>query len=222
MGLSHYRNPPSSSRGTGSRTRQSFPQTAPGPGWARARVTVPDASVRGRGRRGPRLAGTGAGRSLGPCRWIECFAVGASGYRAVADLAGSERVPSRPRHHAVGSCRGVRVPLHRDRSSGRVFPARRFTAVRRRVRARKAWYLTGRKAGPAAFNKPGSRLFRSEYADRAHEFFEKHGRRSVILARFVPLRPDCADLSFPPPPAWRGWVIGPSLRSTRWARCCGV
>lgn len=48
-------------------------------------------------------------------------------------------------------------------------------------------YLIGRKAGPAVFNKPGSRLFRSEYADRAHEFFEKYGRRSVVLARFVPI-----------------------------------
>jgi membrane-associated protein len=48
-------------------------------------------------------------------------------------------------------------------------------------------YLIGRKAGPAVFNKPGSRWFRSDYADRAHGFFEKYGRRSVILARFVPI-----------------------------------
>ncbi|MFE4834916.1 VTT domain-containing protein [Arthrobacter sp. NPDC056691] len=48
-------------------------------------------------------------------------------------------------------------------------------------------YLIGRKAGPAVFKKPGSRWFRSEYTDRAHEFFEKYGRRSVILARFVPI-----------------------------------
>jgi membrane-associated protein len=48
-------------------------------------------------------------------------------------------------------------------------------------------YLIGGKAGPAVFNKPGSRWFRSEHADRAHEFFEKYGRRSVVLARFVPI-----------------------------------
>lgn len=48
-------------------------------------------------------------------------------------------------------------------------------------------YFIGRKAGPAVFKKPGSRLFRSEYIERAHEFFEKYGRRSVILARFVPV-----------------------------------
>jgi membrane-associated protein len=48
-------------------------------------------------------------------------------------------------------------------------------------------YLIGRKAGPAVFNNPDSRLFRREYVDRAHGFFEKYGRRSVILARFVPI-----------------------------------
>jgi membrane-associated protein len=48
-------------------------------------------------------------------------------------------------------------------------------------------YLIGRKAGPAVFNKPGSRWVRSEYVDKAHGFFEKYGRRSVILARFVPI-----------------------------------
>ena len=48
-------------------------------------------------------------------------------------------------------------------------------------------YLIGRKAGPAVFNRPGSRLLRGEYADKAHNFFLKYGRRSVVLARFVPI-----------------------------------
>lgn len=48
-------------------------------------------------------------------------------------------------------------------------------------------YLIGRKAGPAVFKKPDSRLLRREYVDRAHAFFEKYGRRSVVLARFVPI-----------------------------------
>lgn len=48
-------------------------------------------------------------------------------------------------------------------------------------------YLIGHKAGPAVFNKPQSRLFRQEYVDRAHAFFQRYGRRSVILARFVPI-----------------------------------
>ncbi|MEW1951410.1 VTT domain-containing protein [Pseudarthrobacter sp902506025] len=50
-----------------------------------------------------------------------------------------------------------------------------------------AGYLIGRKAGPAVFNRPGSRLLRGEYADKAHTFFLKYGRRSVVLARFVPI-----------------------------------
>ncbi|UTT68776.1 VTT domain-containing protein [Arthrobacter sp. DNA4] len=48
-------------------------------------------------------------------------------------------------------------------------------------------YFIGRKAGPAVFNRPGSRLLRGEYADKAHNFFLKYGRRSVVLARFVPI-----------------------------------
>lgn len=48
-------------------------------------------------------------------------------------------------------------------------------------------YLIGRKAGPSVFKKPDSKLLRSDYVDRAHEFFTKYGRRSVVLARFVPI-----------------------------------
>lgn len=48
-------------------------------------------------------------------------------------------------------------------------------------------YLIGRKAGPAIFNKPDSRLFKQSNVARAHEFFERFGGRAVILARFVPI-----------------------------------
>ncbi|WP_018506067.1 VTT domain-containing protein [Parafrankia discariae] len=48
-------------------------------------------------------------------------------------------------------------------------------------------YLFGRKAGPALFRRQDSRLFRQEYVDQAHDFFEKHGPRSILLARFVPV-----------------------------------
>ena len=48
-------------------------------------------------------------------------------------------------------------------------------------------YWIGYKAGPAVFNKPDSRLFRQEYVDRSHEFFEKYGARTIVLARFVPI-----------------------------------
>jgi membrane-associated protein len=48
-------------------------------------------------------------------------------------------------------------------------------------------YWIGYKAGPAVFNKPDSRLFRQEYVDRSHEFFERYGARTIVLARFVPI-----------------------------------
>ncbi|MGP4001816.1 DedA family protein [Streptomyces sp. 8N706] len=48
-------------------------------------------------------------------------------------------------------------------------------------------YLFGRKVGPALFRRPDSRLFKQENVEKAHEFFEKHGPKSLILARFVPI-----------------------------------
>ncbi|MDQ0709258.1 membrane-associated protein [Arthrobacter woluwensis] len=48
-------------------------------------------------------------------------------------------------------------------------------------------YLIGRKAGPALFNRPESRLFKHENVEKAHVFFEKHGGKALILARFVPI-----------------------------------
>jgi membrane-associated protein len=48
-------------------------------------------------------------------------------------------------------------------------------------------YWIGYQAGPAVFNKPNSRIFRQEYVDRSHAFFEKYGARTIVLARFVPI-----------------------------------
>lgn len=48
-------------------------------------------------------------------------------------------------------------------------------------------YVIGKKAGPAIFNKPDSRLFKQEYVDRTRDFFERHGGKAVTLARFVPI-----------------------------------
>lgn len=48
-------------------------------------------------------------------------------------------------------------------------------------------YGIGRRAGPAVFRRPDSRLFRQEYVDRSHEFFERYGARAIVLARFVPI-----------------------------------
>jgi membrane-associated protein len=48
-------------------------------------------------------------------------------------------------------------------------------------------YLFGRKVGPALFRRPESRLFKPEYVMKAELFFEKHGAKAIILARFVPI-----------------------------------
>lgn len=48
-------------------------------------------------------------------------------------------------------------------------------------------YWIGRKAGPALFNRPRSRLFNPAHLRRAHDFYEKHGGKTIILARFMPI-----------------------------------
>ncbi|WP_034592828.1 DedA family protein [Hamadaea tsunoensis] len=48
-------------------------------------------------------------------------------------------------------------------------------------------YLFGRKVGPALFRRPDARLFKQDYVRQARDFFDRHGARSIVLARFVPL-----------------------------------
>jgi len=48
-------------------------------------------------------------------------------------------------------------------------------------------YWIGAKAGPPMFDKPDSKIFKKEYVDKTHEFFDKHGNRAIVLARFVPI-----------------------------------
>jgi membrane-associated protein len=50
-----------------------------------------------------------------------------------------------------------------------------------------AGYLFGRKVGPSLFRRPDSKLFKQENVEKAHAFFEKHGPKSIVLARFVPI-----------------------------------
>ena len=48
-------------------------------------------------------------------------------------------------------------------------------------------YFIGRGIGPALFSKEDSRLFKKHYITESHEFFERHGAFTIILARFVPV-----------------------------------
>lgn len=48
-------------------------------------------------------------------------------------------------------------------------------------------YLFGRKMGEAIFKRPKSRFFNPKHLNKAHQFYEKHGGKTIILARFVPI-----------------------------------
>ncbi|MFJ4055566.1 MULTISPECIES: DedA family protein [Pseudomonas] len=48
-------------------------------------------------------------------------------------------------------------------------------------------YVIGRTAGERLFNKPNSKIFRRDYLQRTHEFYERHGGKTVTLARFLPI-----------------------------------
>ena len=48
-------------------------------------------------------------------------------------------------------------------------------------------YWIGRQAGPALFDRPRSRFFNPKHLKRAHDFYEKHGGKTIILARFMPI-----------------------------------
>jgi len=48
-------------------------------------------------------------------------------------------------------------------------------------------YWIGRKAGQALYGREDSLIFRKKHLQRAHDFYEKYGGKTVILARFVPI-----------------------------------
>ena len=48
-------------------------------------------------------------------------------------------------------------------------------------------YWIGRRAGPALFTRPKSLLFNPAHLKRAHDFYEKHGGKTIIIARFMPI-----------------------------------
>ena len=48
-------------------------------------------------------------------------------------------------------------------------------------------YLIGRRAGKALFKREDSRWFKRSHLLRAHEFYQKHGGKTIILAQFMPI-----------------------------------
>ena len=97
--------------------------------------------------------------------------------------------------------------LRRDGPHGRFLPSRRLALVTAGVFAARAaehlglnglliaaailgdtvGYWFGRRTGPALFTRPKSLLFNPDHLRRAHDFYEKHGGKTIILARFMPI-----------------------------------
>jgi membrane-associated protein len=48
-------------------------------------------------------------------------------------------------------------------------------------------YWVGSFVGPRAFTKPNARFLKKKYLKRTHDFYEKHGKKTIILARFAPI-----------------------------------
>ncbi|MCY4123808.1 MAG: DedA family protein [Pseudomonas sp.] len=48
-------------------------------------------------------------------------------------------------------------------------------------------YVIGRTAGERLFSNPNSKIFRRDYLQRTHDFYERHGGKTVTMARFLPI-----------------------------------
>jgi len=48
-------------------------------------------------------------------------------------------------------------------------------------------YAIGYRVGPRVFRGEGSRLFNRDHLDRTHRFYERHGAKTIVIARFVPI-----------------------------------
>jgi len=48
-------------------------------------------------------------------------------------------------------------------------------------------YWVGHRLGPKVFRNENARFFKKEYLERTHAFYEKHGGKTIIIARFVPI-----------------------------------
>ncbi|MCU1727798.1 DedA family protein [Pseudomonas sp. 7P_10.2_Bac1] len=48
-------------------------------------------------------------------------------------------------------------------------------------------YIIGRTAGERLFSNPDSKIFRRDYLQKTHDFYERHGGKTVTMARFLPI-----------------------------------
>ncbi|MGZ6237869.1 MAG: VTT domain-containing protein, partial [Syntrophales bacterium] len=48
-------------------------------------------------------------------------------------------------------------------------------------------YAVGKFVGPKVFHKNNARFLNKEYLDRTHNFYERHGGKTIVIARFIPI-----------------------------------
>lgn len=48
-------------------------------------------------------------------------------------------------------------------------------------------YFIGQYVGPRVFHQETSRFFKREYLERTHQFYEKYGGKTIVIARFMPI-----------------------------------
>jgi membrane-associated protein len=76
-------------------------------------------------------------------------------------------------------------------------------------------YGVGRWLGPKVFHYPKSRWFNPAHLQRAHDFYERHGGKTIILARFVPIvrtyAPFVAGVGGMPYPRYIGYCVAGAL-----------
>lgn len=62
-----------------------------------------------------------------------------------------------------------------------------FLAITAAIIGDTVGYYIGRIAGPKLFQRKESRFFKQEYVQKTEDFYKKYGKRTIILARFVPI-----------------------------------
>jgi len=76
-------------------------------------------------------------------------------------------------------------------------------------------YSVGRWVGPRVFHYEKSRWFNPGHLARAHQFYERHGGKTIILARFIPVVrtyvPFVAGIGAMPYARYIGWCVAGAL-----------
>lgn len=72
-------------------------------------------------------------------------------------------------------------------------------------------YVIGRTAGEKLFSNPNSKIFRRDYLQQTYDFYDKHGGKTVTLARFLPIirtfAPFVAGVAKMPYPRFFGFSV---------------